>query len=121
MKIFKIKKIKKAFIISFICLLYFCSQNAYAVTASATADKAINVTAKTAYFITKYTLKAGWFIIKKTVKGSVIISKSIFSGTKDAFKSAPAPKPVVKTNQNNYSNIIPSNHEIYKLPSAPNI
>lgn len=65
--------------------MFLFPQDANAGTASKVADKTIEYTAKTVYYVTKYTLKAGWFIIKKTGKGIKVISKSIFSGTKDAF------------------------------------
>lgn len=113
------KNFKKSFILLiFVCSLFLCQQNAYAGTASIVADKAIDCTAKGAYYVTKYTLKATCFIVKKSAKGVFLISKGIFNGTKDAFFS-PKPKPISKP-ENISQPVNVNQNNVYSLPSIPN-
>jgi hypothetical protein len=83
------KSLKHLVILSAIITVFAISNCANALTASGAADKTINLTSKTAYYITKYTLKSGWFIVKKTAKCAKVITESVFKGAKDAFSSAP--------------------------------
>ena len=85
---------KKILISAFICIVFLFPQTAQAGTASNVADKAINYTAKTVYYVTKYSLKAGWFVIKKTAKGIKVITQHTFKATKDAFNSGSKTKPI---------------------------
>jgi len=74
-------------------------------TASSVADKTIDFTARTAYYLTKYSLKAGWFIAKKTAKGIKAVSISIYNASEDAFNSNTRVKPV--NNNNIYNETLP--------------
>ncbi len=60
-------------------------QGADANAASKIADKTIEFTSKTAYYVTKYTLKGGWFILKKASKGVKAVSTSVYRAAGDAF------------------------------------
>lgn len=97
--------LKKSFILVIICISFFCPQKAMAGTASTGADKAINFTSRTAYYLTKYSLRAGWFIIKKTTKAVKAVSISIFDASGDAFNSNTNVKPV--NNNNLYNKTLP--------------
>ena len=103
---------KKLFILIIICIFFLCPQNANAGVVSGGVDKAINGTAKAAYYVTKYTLKTGWFVVKKTAKGIKAVSKNIFNATKDAFNSNTKTKPV-NSDYNNYNDSV--------LPPPPNV
>ena len=102
---------KKIPILFFVCVVILLPQRAHAGEISNAVDEAINLTAKAAYCVTKYTLKASWFVVKKTAKGTVAVSKSICKGTKDAFGAGSKSKPVNKNPDNN----------IYVLPPVPEL
>ncbi|HSA07480.1 MAG TPA: hypothetical protein P5556_09900 [Candidatus Gastranaerophilales bacterium] len=102
---------KKYLILIIIYLFLLCPQSANAGNVSSGVDKAINLTAKATYYVTKYTLKTGVFLVKKTGKGITMVSKSIIKGTKDAFKPNSTIKPV---NNRNYNK-----HEENALPPPP--
>jgi hypothetical protein len=110
-----VKNRKKLFILIFICIFFLYPQKSYA--ASNVVDKSINLTCKTAYYITKYTLKTLCFIVKETAKGVKAVSIGIFNGTIDAFISA-------ATTKIDKPHILPVNKKsdsIYTLPPAPKI
>ncbi len=80
-----------------ICAFFLFSQKVNASGVSDIADKSIEFTAKTTYYITKYALKSGWFITRKTTKGVKIVSISLYRASKDAFSSNEKTKHLEKS------------------------
>lgn len=91
---------KIIFILTLICLFSLFPQKVKAGTLSDIADKTIEFTAKTAYYITKYTLKSGWFITRKTAKGVKIVSKSMYNAAKDTFTADNKKRTPIKIKKN---------------------
>jgi hypothetical protein len=112
------KSIKKTFLILiiFISAVFLFPQKTFAGTVSNLVDNGINFTAKTAYYLTKYSIKAGRFIIQKTVKGVKAVSKGVFNGGKDAFNTTPK-----KTSKHVKNKKTETKEYIYTLPPAPKI
>lgn len=88
------QKTKIIFILIISCIFFLLPIKAKAGSASNIADKTIEFTAKTAYYITKYTLKSGWFLTRKTAKGIQIVTMSVYSASKDAFSSSGNKQPL---------------------------
>lgn len=98
------KNFKNYFLILFLSIFCLCITPSYA--RAGTVDNVINYSAKTAYYITKYTLVTCKFIVVNTVKASVAITKGVAKGTKDAFNSNKKSKTYkIKTKTNTYNQV----------------
>jgi hypothetical protein len=104
---------KKLFILIF-CLTFSISNLPAHAFVGDLADSAINFTAKTVYFATKYSLKTAIFIIEKTAKGLKVVSINIYTASKDAF---------ISPSELNSSNTYPVKNlksiQVNSLPTVP--
>jgi len=104
---------KKLFILIF-CLTFSISNLPANAFVGDLTDSAIDLTAKTIYFATKYSLKTAIFIIKKTARGVKVISTNVYTASKDAFT---APSALNADNLYPVKNYQPV--QVNSLPAAP--
>mgnify|MGYP001811238976 CR=1 FL=1 len=108
-------KMNKSMLVILSCFIIFSTaQDAEAFLISDLVDVTINCISRTTYIVTKYSLKTSVFIIKKTAKGTKSVSKSIYTASKDAFKTPAKPEsPEIQP----VRNFTPVNNNI--LPPVP--